>query len=229
MSKGGAFYGALVVVLAGVMLAGCGDGKKPQGSSNQVSQTIQAAEDKPRADHTAAFAEINKLLDMETVKKDKDKVERKIFYRPFTGFGLYPSWQVTQDGDTVRMEAVVMDGTPWDKAKKKNNFVYWTTIIFSTDERKWEYNIPNCNGTTGGGKETSSNDKGTYECLRTPFINLAPGYRLLVKGTNPNIRLKGANKRKDIKVTAEMIEALKVGLRLDELFSRTRGQIERPQ
>lgn len=229
MSKGGAFYGALVVVLVSCLLVGCGDSKKPQGSSNQASQTSQASQDKQQPDKAALLAEINQLLDLELVKKEKDKVERKTVYRPFTEFGLYPSWQVTQDGNTVRMEAVIMDGTPWDDAKKKANFVYWTTIIFSTDERKWEFTIPNCNGITGSGKEASSNDKGTYECLKTPFINLAPGYRLLVKGTNPNIRLKGINKRKDIKVSPEMIEALKVGLRLDELFIRTRGQIERPQ
>ena len=229
MLKCGSFYGALFAVLFSVMLVGCGGGNKPQGSSNQTSQTSQSAQSKPQTDKAATFAEINKILDLESVKKEKDHVERKTIYRPFTEFGVYPSWQVTQDGDTVKMDAVIMDGTPWDKSKKNSNFIYWTTLIFSTDEKKWEYTIPHCSGSTGGGKETSSNQQGTYEYFKTPFVTLVPGYRLLVEGTNPKIRLKGVNKRKDIKVSSEMIAALKNGLRLDELFQSTRGKIERTQ
>ena len=92
-----------------------------------------------------------------------------------------------------------------------------------------EYQIPNCNGNTGGGKEVSKNNTGMYEYYQTQFNNLSTGYRLLVEGTNPTIRLKGVNKRKDIKLTKEMVTALKTGLRLDELFIMTRGKIERPQ
>ena len=68
-----------------------------------------------------------------------------------------------------------------------------------------------------------------YEYYKTPFNYLSAEYRLLVEGTNPTIRLKGVNKRKDIKLTKEMVTALKTGLRLDELFIMTRGKIERPQ
>ena len=110
-----------------------------------------------------------------------------------------------------------------------DSLVYWHTIIFLTDEKKWEYQIPHCDGSTGGGKEVSKNNTGMYEYYETQFNNLSPGYRLLVEGTNPIIRLKGVNKRKDIKVTEEMITALKTGLRLDELFIITRGKIERAQ
>lgn len=214
---------ALFAVLLGFVLVGCGGGNPQRGASSQASQS------KPQADNKAAFAEINKILDMELVKKENDAAARTTYYRPFTEFGLYPSWQVTQIGDTVRMDAVIVDGTKWDKAKGTDPWVYWHTIIFSTDEKKWEYQIPNCDGHTGGGKEVSKNNTGKYEYYETAFYNLAPGYRLLVEGTNPKIRLKGVNKRKDMKVTAEMVAALKAGLRLDELFISTRGKIERAQ
>ena len=180
-------------------------------------------------DKKTAYAEINALLDLDLVKKEQDKVGRTNFYKPFTGLGLYPSWQVTQTDNTVRMDAIIMDGAKRENSKGPDALVYWHTIIFSTDEKKWEYQIPNCDGNTGGGKEVSTNNKRIYEYYKTPFINLSGGYRLLVEGTNPTIRLKGVNKRKDIKVTKEMIEALKTGLRLDELFIITHGQIERPQ
>ena len=221
--KRGSLFTALFALLLSFMLIGCGDSKPPRGSSNPVSQS------EPQPDKKAVYDEINKILDLEIVKKENDAAERTTFYRPFTGFGLYPSWQVTQIGDTVRMDAVIVDGTKWDKEKGTAPWVYWHTIIFSTDEKKWEYQIPNCDGHTGGGKEVSKNNTGKYEYYETAFYNLAPGYRLLVEGTNPRIRLKGVNKRKDMKVTAEMVAALKAGLRLDELFVSTRGKIERAQ
>lgn len=227
MLKRGFFYGALLVVLLVLMLVGFGGGKKE--SSNRETQSIQASQEQQQAERKAAFDEINQLLDSEIVKKANNKTGSRDLYMPFTAFGQYPSWIVTQEANTVRMEAVIMDGTPWEKATGKKDFVYWQTIIFSTDQGKWEYTIPDCDGSTGGGKKASTNDKGKYEYFKTAFHNLAPGYRLLVKGTNPNIRLKGTSKRKDIKVTEEMIAALKVGLRLDELFILTRGQIDRAQ
>ena len=219
MLKRGLFFGTLFAVLLSFLLVGCGG----QSSSKQASQN------KPQIDMKATYAEINQILDSDIVKKDKDSVERTTYYRPFTEFGLYPSWQVTQTGDTVRMDAIIADGTKWGASKGMDSLVYWHTIIFITDEKKLEYQIPNCDGNTGGGKEVSTNNKRIYEYYKTPFINLSGGYRLLVEGTNPTIRLKGVNKRKDIKVTKEMIEALKTGLRLDELFIITHGQIERPQ
>ncbi len=221
------FYGALLVVLLGLILVGCGGGKK--GSSSREPHSTQTSQEQQQADMKAAFDEIDQLLDSEMVKKATDKTGRRDLYTPFTAFDMYPAWVVTQEADTVRMEAVIMDAVTWEKAKGKKSFVNWQTIIFSTDQEKWEYNIPNCDGSTGGGKEVSTNDKGKYEYFKTEFHNLAPGYRLLVEGTNPNIRLKGISKRKDIKVTEEMIAALKVGLRLDELLIFTRGKIGRPQ
>ena len=223
MLKRGSFFMALFAVLLGFVLVGCGGGSPSQGSSNQASQG------NPQMDKKAVYAEINEILDSDIVKTEKDATERTTFYRPFTGFGLYPSWQVTQIGDTVRMDAVIVDGTKWEKSKGMDSLVYWHTIIFLTDEKKWEYQIPHCDGSTGGGKEVSKNNTGMYEYYETQFNNLSPGYRLLVEGTNPIIRLKGVNKRKDIKVTEEMITALKTGLRLDELFIITRGKIERAQ
>ena len=227
MFRNASFYGALFVLLLSFALVGCGGGNKKQSPADPAATADQSSQGEPQADQKAALDEINKILDMELVKKEN--AGRTTIYRPFTELGGYPSWQVIQNGDTVRMDAVVMDGTKWEKAKKDDNYIYWYTIIFSTDEQKWEYNIPNSNGSTGGGKETSSNAKGTYELYKTAFGNLAPGYRLLVEGTNPNIRLRGANKRKDIKVSKEMIAAMKAGLRLDELFISTRGKIDRAQ
>ncbi len=215
----GLFWRTLFAVLLSFLLVGCGG----QSSSKQASQN------KPQIDMKATYAEINALLDLDLVKKEQDKVGRTTFYKPFTGLGLYPSWQVTQTDDTVRMDAIIMDGGKRENSKEPDALVYWHTIIFSTDETKWEYQIPNCDGKTGGGKEVSANNKGIYEYYKTPFNNLSSGYRLLVEGTNPTIRLRGVNKRKEIKVTKEMIEALKAGLRLDELFMITRGKIERPQ
>ena len=223
----GLFWRTLFAVLLSFLLVGCGGSNPQQRSSKQGStQTSQAT---PQVDKKAAYAEINALLDLDLVKKEQDKVGRTTFYKPFTGLGLYPSWQVTQTDDTVRMDAIIMDGAKRENSKGPDALVYWHTIIFSTDEKKWEYQIPNCDGNTGGGKEVSTNNKGMYEYYKTPFHYLSAGYRLLVEGTNPTIRLKGVNKRKDIKVTKEMIGALKTGLRLDELFIITRGQIERPQ
>lgn len=227
MLKRGLFWRSLFAVLLSFLLVGCGGSNPQQRSSKQAStQTSQA---KPQMDKKTAYAEINALLDLDLVKKEQDKVGRTNFYKPFTGLGLYPSWQVTQTDNTVRMDAIIMDGAKRENSKGPDALVYWHTIIFSTDEKKWEYQIPNCDGNTGGGKEVSTNNKRIYEYYKTPFINLSGGYRLLVEGTNPTIRLKGVNKRKDIKVTKEMIEALKTGLRLDELFIITHGQIERPQ
>ena len=219
MLKRGLFFGTLFAVLLSFLLVGCGG----QSSSKQASQN------KPQIDMKATYAEINEILDSDIVKKDKDSVERTTYYRPFTEFGLYPSWQVTQTGDTVRMDAIIADGTKWGASKGMDSLVYWHTIIFITDEKKLEYQIPNCNGNTGGGKEVSKNNTGMYEYYQTQFNNQSTGYRLLVEGTNPTIRLKGVNKRKDIKLTKEMVTALKTGLRLDELFIMTRGKIDRPQ
>ena len=227
MFRRASFYGTLFVVLLGFALVGCGGGHKKQSASNPAATANGASQSKPQADQKAALDEINKILDLDIVKKEN--ADRTTIYRPIAEFGGYPSWQVIQNGNTARMDAVIMDGTKWEKAKKDDNYIYWYTVIFSTDEKKWEYNIPNCNGSTGGGKETASNAKGTYELYKTAFGNLAPGYRLLVEGANPSIRLRGANKRKDIKVSKEMIAAMKAGLRLDELFISTRGKIERAQ
>ena len=219
MLRRGLYFGALFAVLLGFLLVGCGG----QSSSNQ-------SQNKPQIDKKAVYAEINEILDSDIVKTEKDATERTTFYRPFTDFGAYPAWQVTQTGDTVRMDAVIVDGTKWgDSKKRKDSRVYWHTIIFLTDEKKLEYQIPNCDGRTGGGKEVSNNNTGMYEYYETQFSNLSTGYRLLVEGTNPAIRLKGVSKRKDIKLTKEMVTALKTGLRLDELFIMTHGKIERPQ
>lgn len=227
MLKRGLFWRTLFAILLSFLLVGCGGSNPQQRSSKQGStQTSQA---KPQMDKKTAYAEINALLDLDLVKKEQDKVGRTNFYKPFTGLGLYPSWQVTQTDNTVRMDAIIMDGAKRENSKGPDSLVYWHTIIFSTDEKKWEYQIPNCDGNTGGGKKVSTNNKRIYEYYKTPFNELSGGYRLLVEGTNPTIRLKGVNKRKDIKVTKEMIEALKTGLRLDELFIITHGQIERPQ
>lgn len=70
-------------------------------------------------------------------------------------------------------------------------WIFWDKVIFSTNEKNWEYDIGSLGGLSGGGKHTEIVTGGKYETLSVPIKKIAPGLEVLIKGTNPIIRLQG--------------------------------------
>jgi alanine-alpha-ketoisovalerate/valine-pyruvate aminotransferase len=195
---------ALFFVCLVILVSGCGEVTTTSKTANKPP--IPTMEDKKKAS-----AEVLKIIGEMPYKTDE--VEKMTWYTPW-GKGSYGAqdaiyWYVGRKQDNVWMRALIVNFT------KSMDWVFWDKVIFSTAEKNWEYKLKNVfAGQSGGGKHTQIVMGGKYETMDVPYEEVKTGYELLIKGTNPIIRLSGNEHHYDYKLTQEDINHLKTGVYL---------------
>lgn len=190
----------LTALLLIFSVAGCGS----DSSSSSSSSKTQITEEQKKQ----ASAEVMRILS--SMVQKTDEVEKLTWYMPYSGNipaqdAVY--WYAGKKGDQVWMRAAIINFT------SDINWVFWDKVIFSTTEKNWEYKIDDCfAGQSGGGKHTEVVFGGKYETLDVSFDELEQGYRLLITGTNPIIRLKGRDSHYDYRLTETDLNHLKTGI-----------------
>lgn len=194
--------------------------KNGQNTSNEnlkITQTKSTNTDKATKQKLEyeqkkqASAEILKILN--DMPANTDPVEKQTWYQPW-GKGEYPAesavyWYAGKKENHVWLRTKIV------QFSSGINWVFWDKLIFSTDNKNWEYKIPNVfAGQSGGGKHTQVVYGGKYETLDLSFDKLRPGYEILVNGENPIIRLSGKEYYHDYKLDQEDLDHLKTGLYL---------------
>ena len=215
------FLFALIMILLLSFIAGCGSDNK----SNTASSTSSSSTSKKEItleQKKQASAEIIRILN--SMPQQTDEVEKLTWYKPW-GSGGYPAqdavyWYAGKKNDSVWMRAKIVNFT------SSTGWVFWDKITFSTADKNIEYKIKDCfAGQSGGGKSTQIVYGGKYETLDVPFSDLDEGYRLLVNGKNPIIRLTGREHYYDYRLTENDINHLKTGIYLFDQMKVTGDQI----
>ncbi len=210
----------LVIVSSIIMfllVVGCGSDKNNSATTSMPKKQEITMEQKKQA-----TGEILRILG--AMPQNKDEVEKKIWYQPW-GNKAYPAknaiyWYAGNKDDHVWMRAFIVNFST------DMGWVFWDKIIFSTTEKNWEYKIKNVfAGQSGGGKSTDIVRGGKYETLDIPIAEVIQGYKLLINGNNPIIRLEGKERYYDYKLTKTDIEHLKTGIYLYEQLQVTDGLI----
>ncbi|WP_295234485.1 hypothetical protein [Veillonella sp.] len=201
-----------IILTSFILLVICG-ALLPESNSNTTpsATTTQSAQDKEKQKSDANTSAINILS---SVAQENDQVEKKTIYKSW-GNDSYPAstnlyWYAIEKDKKVTEYLKLVHFTTGI------NWVFWDTLIFSTDQGKWEYKIGSFAGQSGNGKNTEIVMGGKYETLDVTYDKLRPGIKLLVEGTNPIIRLKGTQYQEDFHIPAETIEQMKSAQQLDQ-------------
>lgn len=203
----------IVVVIFGI---GCGNDAKE--SNEQSTKIVDENVIKEQA-----YSEIKRVL--ENVPKYEDEVEKTIWYKPWgtdsipVRDGVY--WYAIEKNGKINLYTMLVNYT------EDINWVFWDTIIFSTENKNWKYNIKNCfAGQTGGGKGTKIVMSGKYEYFSSNFNDLEKGFLLLVKSSKPIIRFKGEGSHYDYYLTQDDINLFNTGIYLNEQLKKVNYKIK---
>ena len=216
-----ALVGVGAVVFSSLLYSHRHPNKVTAPSSAQPTQSTQSAKTVTVEQKKEASQEILQILG--SVPMKVDEVEKRNVYCPW-GIGAVPLenntyWYVINKDSDVRLRTLIFNfstDTEW---------VFWDKVIFSTSQGRWEYSIGSFVGQSGGGKKTDVFIGGKYERLDLPYEKLAPGYKLLLEGSNPIIRLQGPDAHFDMHLSAAQMEQITTGYRLYELLEITDGKI----
>ncbi|SHK04684.1 zinc-ribbon domain-containing protein [Propionispora hippei] len=183
------------------------------GSCSNKNSTPPAepavTQEKTEKDKEKAIADANKaVIDMlGTFYKKTDEVEKTEWYTQWQG--SYPAetavyWYVGLNSDDIINQRVKIVHFSSDI-----DWVFWDKIIFSTTEKKWDYDIGSFAGQSGGGKSTQIVMGGKYETVDLPIKKVIQGVEIVTNGSNPIIRLQGKEHHYDIKLSSKDIDNLK--------------------
>lgn len=212
---------SVLLVCTVFALAGCGSSSSSGKSSSDNSVTTKKSEITVEQKKQASSETIRILNNM---PKKTDEVEKMSWFTPW-GTGSYPAedavyWYAGRKGNDVWLRAKIVNFT------SSMGWVFWDKVIFSTTDKNWEYEIKdNFAGQTGGGKHTQVVMGGKYETLDVPLKDLYEGYKLLITGKNPIIRLKGKEGKYDYRLTGDDLEHIKTGIYLYDQLKVTNGKI----
>ena len=209
------------IVFSGLLYSHKHPNTEATPSSAHPVQSTQSAKTTSVDQKKEASQEILRILGNVPVKVDE--VEKRNIYRPWGVGGVPPEdnvyWYAVNKDSNVSLRTLIFNfstDTAW---------IFWDKLIFSTNQGRWEYPIGSFVGQSGGGKKTEVFIGGKYERLDLPYEKLAPGYKLLLEGSNPIIRLQGPDSSFDMRLSAAQIEQIKTGYHLYELLEITDGKI----
>nr|DAY51269.1 MAG TPA: hypothetical protein [Caudoviricetes sp.] len=215
----------LILLTTFIIFIACGmlapDSGKTSTTGGNATQAAQTAQDKEKQKENAQADAMNILG---SVPQENDQVKNQTIYRPW-GNGPVPA-------DTnLYWYAVVKNKSVTERIKLVHftsdiNRVFWDKLIFSTDQGKWEYKINAFAGQSGDGKHTEVVMGGKYETLDVPYDKLRPGIKLLTEGTNPIIRMKGAQHQADFQVPQATIDQMKAAQQLDQDLTILGGKLK---
>lgn len=198
-----------ILTASAFFVSGCG------GDGNNSSKSYTELQKKE------ANTEIVKVLS--SLRRNYDEVEKRASYTNLATEkypaqdGLY--WKVIVKDRRMNEFFTIVNFT------SSINWVFWDDVIFSTNEEKWKYNIGSFAGQSGGGKHTQVVMGGKYEMLSVPIEKIAPGLNILIKGTNPIIRLQGKEYKYDMKLTDDDMNIINTAMYVYEQSKITDNKI----